>query len=123
MIKALHRAGALPILAWIFLFPPLMVGVVLWERWEERRFARRAIAPLVEASDRPIEITSKGQWAGAESSKRQWRLVCGTAGARDFAVLIFKRSRSNHRQAVERTVEGVVGATNLQMSLMATCQK
>ena len=113
----------MPILAWIFLFPPLMVGVVLWERWEERRFARLAIAPLVEAGDRPIEITSKGQWAGAESLKRQWRLVCGTAGERDFAVLIFKRSRSNHRRAVERVVEGAVGATNLQISLMATCQK
>ena len=123
MIKALHRAGALPIVAWLFLFPPLMVGVVLWERWEERRFARLAIAPLVEASDRPIEITSKGQWAGAESLKRQWRLVCGTAGKRDFAVLIFKRSKGQERRAVERAVEGATAATSLQASLMATCRK
>jgi hypothetical protein len=123
LIKALRRAGALPILAWIFLFPPTIVGLVLWERWEERRFARLAIAPLVEASDRPIKITSKGQWAGAESFPRQWRLVCGRAGKRDFAVLIFKRHKSRERQAVERAVEGATAATGLQASLMATCRK
>ena len=110
-------------LAWIFLFPPLMVALVLWERWEERRFARLAIAPLVEADDRTIKITSKGQWAGAESLKRQWRLVCGRAGERDFAVLIYKRSKSRERLAVERAVEGATTATRLQASLIATCRK
>jgi hypothetical protein len=78
---------------------------------------------LLEAGDRPIEITSKGQWAGAESLKRQWRLVCGTAGGRDFAVLIFKRRKSNERWAIERAVEGATAATSLQTSLMATCRK
>jgi hypothetical protein len=100
VIAEIRKSGALPVLIWLFLFPPLLVCMAVWER----RGQRRAVVEAVEAALGPgavgtVRVTRNMRWGS-----RRTRLACGVAGPageRTFAAVTYRSPRAFRREVYQ----------------------
>ena len=123
-MRALRKAGVIPVLIWLAAFPAFVAGVGIWQKHNQKRLAIEALADAMNVPPDRVVVTSNTMWTRRDAQPgTRMRLMCGHVDQRNVAMRVETRSRSSEIRLRDWTFDASEPAAtgSSEIDLLAEC--